>query len=127
MTDKPQVIALAALIGPPPIRVHSGNRGEVRKWCRAKGVASLVVEKLTTAELAEAYNNAGSLYTLQIIAPPPKPKPAPTGALDLEQLQAMVKLAVSDVLAELREVQGEPVTETRVRELIAESMKGKVR
>jgi hypothetical protein len=127
MTNTPQVIALQALIGPAPIKVHSGNRGEVRKWCRAVGVASLVVEKLTTAELASAYNDTQALADLIMQTPPPRVRPAATLPLDHEQLAAMIRLAVSDVLAELRAVQGEPVTETRVRELIAESVGRKVR
>lgn len=127
MNNEPQVIALQALIGRAPIKVNSANRGNVRKWCRAVGVASLVVEKLTTAELANAYNDVQALADLIMQTPPPRARPAATLPLDHEQLAAMIRLAVADVLAELRDVQGAPLTETRVRELIAESVSSKVR
>ncbi|WP_223518283.1 hypothetical protein [Pseudomonas sp. BF-R-21] len=127
MTDKPQVIAMAALIGPPPITVNSVNRGNVRKWCRAKGVASRVVENLVTESLASAYNDPSFLAYLLTMTPPPKPRPAPMLPLDMEQLTDLIRLTVSDILAELREAHGDPVTEERVRELAREVLKGKVR
>lgn len=127
MTDTPQVIALNALLGPAPIAVNSVNRGNVRKWCRAKGVASRVVENLVTESLASAYNDPSFLAYLLTMTPVPKPKPGPMLPLDMEQLTALVRLTVSDILAELREAHGSPVTEERVRELAREVMKGKVR
>ena len=120
MTDTPQVIALSALIGPAPVIVTSLNRGLVRKWCRAVGVASLVVEKLTTKELASAYNDTQALADLIMRTPPPRPKPAASMPLDVDQLRDLIRLTVSDVLAELRTVEGEPLTEKRVRELVGE-------
>lgn len=127
LTNSAQVIALEALIGASPIRVTTVNRGNVRKWCRAVGIASAVVEKLTTAELADAYNTTEGLATLLTRTPPPKARPSAGLGIDMDKLNDMIRLAVSDVLAELRAVQGEPMTENRVRELILEAVKGKVR
>lgn len=57
--------------------------------------------------------------------PPPKARPPANLPLDMDQLKDMIRLTVSDVLAELRAVQGEPLTEARVIELLREYVSGR--
>lgn len=116
MTSTSQQIALEALIGPRPARVNSENRNTVRKWCRAVGIPSLIVEKLTTSELSSAYNDTQALADLISKTPPVRVRPAPTTlSIDSTMLGELVANAVADALANQTRL-----TEDRVRELIRE-------
>lgn len=120
MIDMQQAALLARELGPPPLAVNSKNRGTARRWCRAVGIASRVVENLTTAQLASAYNDTQALAELILKDPPARPLPPPADriVIDRAHLEQLIESAVSDALA----ARGEPLTELRVLQLIGEAL-----
>jgi MoxR-like ATPase len=113
-----QLIQLADELGPRPITVNTGNRNKVRKWLRLGGVASSVVEKLTTSELGFAYNDTAFFSDLQQQAPAAARAPrAAAPAMDSEALGKAIAAAVAGAMASVPQPSAE-LDEERIIELI---------
>lgn len=118
MTNTEALIELADVLGPRPIRVNTGNRNAVRKWLRLGGIASGVVEKLTTAELACAFNDTEFFTNLQAQAPAtPRAPRAASPSVDSDALAKSIAAAVAGAMASLPAPSAE-LDEERIIELI---------
>lgn len=125
MSYNTAMAALEEQIGLPPTKVDSTNRGLVRKWLRAAGVSSKQVEKMTTQQLADAYNGQpGQLAALiefaneQDESETPSPsvvrKPsAPAAGLDPAMLAQVIGAALAAIPQPAVEID-----EARIVELI---------
>jgi MoxR-like ATPase len=118
MTNDEQIIELMAELGGCPLVVNTGNRNKVRKWLRLSGVASGVVEKLTTAELAKAYNENAYYMELQATAPAaPRAPRAASPSVDSDALAKSIAAAVAGAMASMPAPSAE-LDEERIIELI---------
>jgi MoxR-like ATPase len=113
-----QLIQLADELGPRPITVNTGNRNKVRKWLRLGGVASSVVEKLTTSELGFAYNDTEFFKDLQQQAPAaPRAPRAASPSVDSDALAKSIAAAVAGAMASMPQPSAD-LDEERIIELI---------
>lgn len=106
--------ALARQIGQAPVTVSTSNRNAVRKFLRTAGVASALVEKMTTRELGEAYNVPSKLAALvedSANVAPPRPR-REAGPEMAEVIAKAITVALSTLPSSL--------DESRVIELIQE-------
>jgi MoxR-like ATPase len=118
MTNTEALIELADVLGPRPIRVNTGNRNAVRKWLRLGGISSGVVEKLTTAELACAFNDTEFFTNLQAQAPAtPRAPRAASPSVDSDALAKSIAAAVAGAMASMPAPSAE-LDEERIIELI---------
>lgn len=118
MDNMSQLVALADELGPRPITVNTGNRNTVRKWLRLGGVASGVVEKMTTAGLASAYNDPELFKDLLSQAPAaPRAPRAAAPAPDSQALAQAIASAVAGAMASMPQPSAD-LDEERIIELI---------
>lgn len=119
MSKTPEIGALMAELGLGPIAVNTANRNKVRKYLRLEGVASSVVEKMTTADLARAYNETDYLAQLLTDSPAtPRTPRAATPSVDAETMSKAIAKAVAGALAAMPQPSAE-LDEERIIELIA--------
>ena len=113
-----QLIALMDELGPRPVTVNTGNRNKVRKWLRLSGVASAVVEKLTTSELGFAYNDTEFFKDLQSQAPAaPRAPRAASPSVDPDAMAKAIAQAVAGAMAAMP-APAQDLDEERIIELI---------
>jgi len=120
MSNENEILALMNEFGAGPLVVNTSNRNKVRKWLRLSGVASGVVEKLTTAELAKAYNDQIFFAELceQAPATPRAPRAASAApAMDSAALAQAIASAVSGAMAAMPQPSAD-LDEERIIELI---------